>query len=264
MRLALAQMRVDAGRPDLNLPRAVDWIGRAAAAGAQLVLLPEALDWGWTDPAARAGAQPIPGGDAFRQLATAASAHRVYVAAGLTERDGERVFNAAVLIDPTGRLLLHHRKLNELSLAHGIYDPGDRLGVVRLPWGTVGLMICADGFADGECVSRTLGLMGADLILSPCAWAVPPERDLVREPYGDLWRDCHGRVAAELRLTIAAVSGVGTLTGGPWAGRSCIGNSLVMGPAGQELLTGPSGVMAEALLFLELPPAQGLRRSRDV
>jgi len=72
--------------------------------------------------------------------------------------------------------------LNELEIAHDYYEQGDGLGVVETVLGTFGVMICADAFAREQVVSRTLGLMGADIILSPCAWAVPAEHDNAREP----------------------------------------------------------------------------------
>ncbi len=260
MRLALAQMLVEPGRPEVNLRRAGDWIARAAVAGADLVLLPEALDLGWTDPSARVLAEPIPDGAACRRISEAARAHHIHVCAGLTERDGERVFNAAVIVDPSGAVRLHHRKLNELGIGLASYDPGDRLGVVRLPFGTVGLMICADGFARGEIVSRTLGLMGADLVVSPCAWAVPPDHDPVATPYGALWKDCHGRVARDFGMHIATTSCVGPIAGGPWAGHRCIGCSLVVGPDGGVVAEGPYGVDAEAMVIVDFALAS--RRAR--
>ena len=51
-RVALAQMRVTGGDPAGNLRRARDFIERAAAGGAQVVVLPEAMDCGWTHPGA--------------------------------------------------------------------------------------------------------------------------------------------------------------------------------------------------------------------
>lgn len=44
LRLALAQMPVEPGEPSRNVARAEEWIARAAVEGAQMVLLPEALD----------------------------------------------------------------------------------------------------------------------------------------------------------------------------------------------------------------------------
>ena len=62
-KLALAQVRVEGGRPADNLRRAVDRIDEAASAGAKLVVLPEALDLGWTHPSAQTQAAPIPDGN---------------------------------------------------------------------------------------------------------------------------------------------------------------------------------------------------------
>ncbi len=260
-KLALAQMRVLGGQKDLNLHRAVEFIGQAAQRGASVVLLPEALNCGWTHSSARAQADAIPHGHSCQVLTEAARRHRIYVCSGLVEREGALLYNSAVLLGPDGALLAHHRKLNELAIAHDLYALGDRLQVARTPLGSFGVMICADAFARGQVISRTLGYMGADLILSPSAWAVPADHDNVQQPYGQLWLDNYGPVARDFRLWIAGVSNVGWITDGPWRGRQCIGCSLVVGPLGNAVLRGPYGVDAEALLFLDLAlparPAQG-------
>ncbi len=260
-RLALAQMRVEGGRPGDNLPRAVRRIEEAAAAGARVVVLPEALDLGWTHPSARTQAASIPEGEPCRVLREAARRKGVFVCAGLTERAGGAVFNSAVLIDPGGTVALCHRKLNELEIGHECYGQGDRLAVARTGLGTIGVMICADAFARGQVISRTLALMGADVILSPCAWAVPADHDNAREPYGQLWLDNYCPVARDFRLWIVGVSNVGGITAGPWQGRQCIGCSLVVNPDGAAVLRGPYGVEAEALLYADITvqprPARG-------
>ncbi|MBL9199604.1 MAG: carbon-nitrogen hydrolase family protein, partial [Opitutaceae bacterium] len=208
-KLALVQMRVEGGRKAANLARASDRIGAAAALGAQIVLLPEALSLGWMHPSAVTEADAVPAGASCAALAAAARAHGVFVCAGLVERDGARIFNSAVLLAPSGDLLLHHRKINELGMAHACYAPGDRLGVAETPLGKIGVMICADGFAPGQAIGRALGLMGAQVILSPCAWAVPPDHDNTARPYGWLWRENWGPVARDFRLWIAGASNVG-------------------------------------------------------
>lgn len=255
-KLALVQMRVEGGARDANLRRAEAAIARAASDGAEVVLLPEALDLGWTHRSARSEAGEIPQGEACSRLREAARRHAVHVCAGLVERKGEKCFNAAVLLGPQGEVLLHHRKLNELEIARDVYATGDRLSVAATCFGTIGVMICADAFAAGQVVSRTLGLMGARLILSPCAWAVPVDHDPVHEPYGQLWLDNYGPVARDFGLWIAGCSNVGWINDGPWQGRRCIGCSLVMGPSGEPALRGPYGVDAETILFLEIPAAR--------
>jgi hypothetical protein len=137
-RVAMVQILVEGGKPHANLGRAASAIRDAAAKGCRLVVLPECLNLGWTDPSARDLAEPIPGPHA-EVLVRAAKEHRVFVAAGLVERVGDRLFNAAVLIDPSGQILLHHRKINELDIALDLYTVGDRLGVVETELGTLGL-----------------------------------------------------------------------------------------------------------------------------
>lgn len=184
----------------------------------------------------------------------AAAEHRIYVCAGLTERDGEAVYNAAVLIDRDGQLRCRHRKLNELEIGHPYYARGDRLNVATTEFGTLGLMICADGFATDHVLTRSLAYMGADVILSPSAWAVPADHDLETEPYGDTWRDAYIPVARAFSMSIIGVSNVGPITGGPWRGRRCIGCSLAIGPDGRELLHRPYGEAAEAVMYLDITP----------
>jgi len=251
MKLALAQMLVEPGKKEANLARAEAWIARGATTGAEVVVLPEALTLGWTHPSARTLADEIPGGESCLRLREAARRNRVAVCSGIIERSGERLFNSAVIIDAAGEVVAMHRKINELDFGRELYSLGDRLGICELAGERVGLMICADGFAPGQSISRSLGLMGARVILSPCAWAVPADHDNAVEPYGQLWLDNYGPVARDFGLTIVGVSNVGPITAGPWEGRKCIGNSLVVGPSG-EIARGPYGEMAEKLMEVEV------------
>lgn len=254
--LALVQMRVDGGQKEENLQRAEARIAEAAAGGAACVLLPEALDVGWTHPSSLTEAEPIPDGRPCARLRDTACKHGVYVCAGLTERAGQCVYNSAVLIDPGGQVLLSHRKLNELEIGHAFYVQGDRLGVCETDLGTIGLVICADGFADGCVLTRSLGYMGADVILSPSAWARLADHDNVADPYGRIWRDSYIPVARDFSLWIAAASNVGPIAAGPWQGRKCIGCSMVIAPDGHEVLQGPYGEDADCILYAEITPVR--------
>ncbi|MHB8972668.1 MAG: carbon-nitrogen hydrolase family protein [Pirellulaceae bacterium] len=238
LKLAVGQMLVEGGEVSANLERAECMICQAAGAGCPLVVLPECLDVGWTDPSARTLAEPIPGPRADRLARVAAEQH-IFVVAGLTERDADRIYNSAVLIDDHGQLLLCHRKINELEIAQDLYAIGDRLQVARTKIGVLGVNICADNFPNSLDIGRTLGRMGAQILLSPSAWAVAADHDPTREPYGALWRESYRQLSSAFRMPVVGASNVGPLRGGPWVGRRCIGCSLVFDADGREVATGP-------------------------
>ena len=147
--------------------------------------------------------------------------------------------------------------MNELEIAHPFYEQGDRTGVRQTGLGTIGLMVCADGFTRGGVVARTLATMGAQVILSPCAWAVPPGYDNRAAPYGAEWEESYTKVAERYGTAVVAVSNVGTIDGGPWDGYDCIGNSRVVVPGGGVLYRGPFGRDAEAIVVVDIPVRNG-------
>lgn len=251
IRLAAAQILVEGSQVAANMERALSAIAEAASRQCQLVVLPECLDVGWTHPSARVLAEEIPG-PRTQWLCEAAAAHGIAVVAGLTERDREQIYNAAVLIDPNGRLLLKYRKINELNIAHDLYAIGDRLSVAHTDLGTLGVNICADNFPNSLDLGRALGRMGAQLLLSPSAWAVPADHDNRAQPYGALWREAYAELSRSFQMPIVGVSSVGELTAGPWAGKRCIGCSLIIDKQGQAVMMGPYGEPALLVAELEL------------
>ena len=262
-KLAMAQMMVEAGKLDANLDRATERIGEAANKGAKIIVLPEVMDLGWMDPSAKIMAYEIPDGKTCRRLRDAAAKNNIYVCAGIVEKNKDNIYNAAVIIDPSGKVILTHRKLNELDIAHDFYDQGDKLNVVHTPLGTLGLYICADATARDNVLSYSLGYMGADIILSPCAWAVPPDYDNNATPYGDTWKKVYQPVSKMFDLWVVGVSNVGKIEDGPWKNWNCIGSSLVYAPGGKEILQAPYGDKADTIIYIDISlkdrPARGTK-----
>ena len=255
VRVGMAQILVKTGAVEANLARAREAIARAGRERCAVIVLPECLDLGWTHSEAARLAHPIPG-PSSDALGEAARASGLWVVAGLTERDGPRTFNAAVLFDEQGRVRLKHRKINELDIAWEIYTRGTALEVADTPFGRVGIPICADNSTASTELGLALGRMGARLLLSPCAWAVTPDHDNAKEPYGrDLWDVAYRLFAAKQRIATVAVSNVGRMEAGPWRGRYCIGSSLAVGPDGAVLARLPYGVDAEAFRAIDVPLA---------
>jgi len=251
-KLALIQMHVEGGDKKRNLNHAVDLIAEAAGNGAQVALLPECLDLGWTHPSSLTEAEPIPDGLPCNAFAKAAIENKIYICGGLTEKNDDKIYNSAVIIDKNGDVKCLHRKINELNIGLEYYSVGDRLNVTQTEFGIFGLMICADAQAKDFALTKSLCQMGADIILSPCSWAVPADYDNIKSPYGKEWGVAYSTISKEYSVWIAGVSNVGLITDGPWKKWKCIGSSLVIDSAGVEVIKGPYGINAETILYIDI------------
>jgi len=245
MKVAMVQMRVEMGAKDSNLARALEATSEAAAEGADLVLLPECPFVGWLSERVGDLAEPIPG-TITHALADAARKHGVYLCSGLTEQAGDDFFNSAVLFDRMGRLILRHRKINELDVGLEIYSRGHALCVADTEFGLMGVNICADNWVPS--IDQTLALMGARIVISPCAWACQPGSETTN--IHSIREKLKSRTT-ESNLYLLCANSVGQLTEGPWSGRILQGASLVYAPGGSELLAGPMN--QEAILYCEIP-----------
>lgn len=251
LKLAMGQMLVKGGDIELNLNRAEQFIMEASHEECDLIVLPECLDVGWTYPQSFDLAQTIPG-KTSKRLGDCAKKYGIMVVAGIMERDNGCLYNSALLIDKSGRILLKHRKINVLSIAHDLYTIGNVLSVVKTEYGTMTVNICADNFTGSLAIGHVLSRMGTHFIFSPSAWAVALEHDNIKQPYSQFWERSYTQLCKLYAITIIGVSNVGWLTAGPWKGKKVIGCSLAIGPDGSILAQGPYGPRAEALITLTI------------
>jgi predicted amidohydrolase len=145
-------------------------LDRAESQHADIALFPESSILGSENPEARNLALPIPGGDSDR-IAELARKHKIMIAIGLDEKDGSRLYDSAVLVDSSGKILWKHRKINVLpGLMSPPYDPGrlEDIGVAETPLGRIGVLICADTFTDSHL--ERLRALRPDLLLVPYGW----------------------------------------------------------------------------------------------
>lgn len=249
-KLGMGQMLVEGGKYERNLQRAEAMIRKAREADCQAAVLPECLDTGWTHPSARELARTIPGETSDR-LCGYARTYGMMVAAGLTELDNGRIYNSAILLDETGKILLKHRKINILEI-EGLYNVGNMLSVAETRFGTIGVNICADSFKNSLVIGHVQARMGVHLIFSPSSWAVKANHDNTKQPYGGDWKEAYTELCRLYEITIVGVSNVGWLTGGAWKGWKAIGCSLAVGPGGKVIAQGPYGSDAESLITVTL------------
>jgi predicted amidohydrolase len=161
--------------PERNLDMWCRQIDAAGAQGLDIVCLSEAILRVGTSSTAGEVAEPMPGRSTGR-LGEAARRNDIYVVAGLTERDGKRLFNTAVLLDRRGRLVGTYRKVHlpREEWRKGI-APGGEYPVFRTDFGTVGLMICYDWFFPE--VAQILALRGAEIVFAPTWGNTLPDRE---------------------------------------------------------------------------------------
>src|SRR5215203_2717074 len=141
-KIALAQVAVTMGNKRANVAAVLDMLTEAAGKRCDVVVFPECCLAGWLSPAARDCAEPIPG-PFTRRLSALARGHDITVVIGMEERakDG-RIYTAGILIDRTGAIRLHHRKINELEIATSVYSMGTSLNVTTMEDRKVALSIC--------------------------------------------------------------------------------------------------------------------------
>lgn len=245
IKIAMVQMKVIPGEMERNLLHAAELIAQAASAGARLALLPECLDLGWTNPKAAELTEKL-SRSALGTLRKAAKKHGIWLVAGLTQRKGGRLYNRAVLISSEGKLVGSHRKISLVpEVEDSLYSRGNRAEVFDTPLGRLAIPVCADNLMPSIAIGEALGLMGAELMLSPCSWAVSEDR--LGEHYGEEWYEPYARLSKRFGMAVIGVSNVGRVSGGAWDGWRVIGNSIAMGRDGQVLKVLPYGPDAEAI-----------------
>ena len=113
--------------------------------------------------------EPVPEGRVCGFLSRKAAEHNMNICAGIMERDGEYLYNAAAIFDRAGAFAGKYRKTHPYWPEEIFYGtlPGDDYPVFDLDIGKVGVMICYDSwYAE---TARLLTLKGAELILFPNA-----------------------------------------------------------------------------------------------
>lgn len=222
----------------------------AAAAGARLLIAPEAFTSGYAVPGIAEAAQPLDGpwGRAIAEIAAEAGVAILY---GFPERDGDRVFNSAALVDPGSSAQPRGKDINESAQAvvhrkvhlfgdldTSTYTPGESLATLtELDGVKVGMLICYDvEFPESV---RTLALAGADLVAVPTA---------LMRPYEVVARTLVPARAYENQVYLAYANRSGSEGDLDYCGESC-----VVGPDGADLARAGSG---DELLLAEIDPAR--------
>ncbi len=262
---------------DATIERVAGSIVEAAAEGAQLVVLPEAIvpgypDWVWRVPAwsdlawyerLHDQAVDIPG-PATERLGEAAAQAGVWVAVGVTERvRSGTLYNTLLYLDPSGRVAGRHRKLLPTGGERSVWGNGDcgpspmiDAGAARL-----GGLLCWENLM--PLARAALYQQGIDIYLAP-TW-----------DNSDAWIATLRHIAREGRVFVIGTNscvrgsdvprslpGAADIYGGDedWMSR---GNTCIVGPDG-TLLAGPLvGEAGTLIATLDLGQLAAARREFD-
>ena len=159
---------------DANLTAILNMANEAADADADLVLFPEAALTGLINKDEPSHdlllGQAIPG-PVTDVLAELACKRRIWLAIGLLEREGDRLYDSAVLFTPDGEIGLKYRRIqpqwHSRRADPSVYCQGTELSKVETPLGTFAFLICGDLF-DDELIQRIRELR-PDWLLFPFA-----------------------------------------------------------------------------------------------
>jgi len=168
-RIACCQLALDIDHPDANRSAAAAAVEDAAAQGAQIVVLPELVHSGYvfSDRAeAQRLAEPLDG-PSVRAVQAIAAEHGTHVLFGMPEREGgtQRLFNAAVLIAPDGKVAAYRKvyPANFGPFEEGLYFArGEDLTIVDTKIGRIALLICYDSFFPE--LAKAYAIEGAQLL----------------------------------------------------------------------------------------------------
>jgi predicted amidohydrolase len=199
-----------------------------AATGAELIVLPESVTTGFTTgvPAEQLWdlVSELPGG-ILQPFADTAAELGIHLVLGTYERGTQRgiVYNAAVVIGPSGGLLGVYRKTHpfggERADRGGWVTPGEDVLVVDTDLGKIGLIICFDG--DYPELSRITAIAGAEVICRPSA--------LLRS--ADLWELTNRARAYDNHVYLIGANA----TGVDPAGVIYFGNSMIVTPIAEVI-----------------------------
>jgi N-carbamoylputrescine amidase len=225
--------------PQENLKKADTMVRKAAAQGAQIVLLQELFETPYfcqkEDANVYQWATETQQNPAVQHFRAVAKELNLVIPVSFYEKKNNARYNSVAMIDADGSLLGVYRK-SHIPDGPGYeekfyFSPGDTgFRVWNTRYGKIGVGICWDQWFPEA--ARCMALMGAELLLYPTAIGSEPEAPEVDSK--DHWQRCMvGHAACNLVPVIAS-----NRVGKEQAGSSFIefyGSSFIAGPTGKLL-----------------------------
>ncbi|MCS7185376.1 MAG: carbon-nitrogen hydrolase family protein [Armatimonadota bacterium] len=154
-----------------NLDAVLGWADEAAKQGAQLIVFPECALTGYcfeSRQEAMAVAETVDS-PSICELERWCRKQSRWLVVGTLERDGDKLFNAALLLGPEGVVGVYRKvHLPRLGVDRFV-DPGDKpFRVYETSVGRIGMHICYDAVFPEA--ARVMALDGAEILCLPTNW----------------------------------------------------------------------------------------------
>jgi len=237
MQAAVVQLQVTED-VEQNLERASELTRKAAAAGAELVVLPEMVDYHGDKEGVGAIKTDIPG-PVTDKLADVARELGIWLLAGSIHENipgSDHTYNTSVLFDRSGIEVARYRKLHLYdvhipgrveALESATISPGDEVVTADIDGHTAGLTICYDiRFPE---LYREIANRGAEIVFLPAAFTLFTGKDH--------WETLIRARAIENQCFMLASGQQGV----DKQGKATYGRSMIVDPWGTVLATAPDG-----------------------
>jgi predicted amidohydrolase len=235
LRVACVQLTSRADKA-ANLEKTEPLVAKAAATGADIVVLPEKWNAIGNPEQLHAAAETLEDGESVQAMARWAKTHGVTLVGGsITERrEGrEKLSNTSIVFDPEGAVAGLYRKIHmfDVEVAGLVYresdaeEAGDEPVLVEAEGWPLGLTVCYDvRFPE---LYRILALEGAHLVTVPAHFTLYTGKDH--------WELLLRARAVENQYYVAAAAQIGETL----PGRLSYGRSLIADPWGIVLAVAP-------------------------
>jgi predicted amidohydrolase len=256
LRVACVQF-CSSGSKAENLERMEPLVARAAATGADLVLLPEKWNGIGTHEIILDVAEPLDSGESVAAMSAWARQHGITLVGGsiVESREGrEKLSNTCVVFDAEGEIAAAYRKIHMFDVEVGghVYresdseEPGEGPMSCEVEGWRLGLTVCYDlRFPE---LYRILAVEGAEIVTVPAAFTLYTGKDH--------WELLLRARAVENQCFVAAANQWGVHEGG----KASYGRSSIVDPWGVVLAQAPD---EDAVISAELDRAhlERIRRS---
>jgi predicted amidohydrolase len=220
MKVAAAQISCVPGDVAANLRKIREFSSRAKDSGVDLIVFPEMADTGYSMPAIQKHAAAWSGG-AVPELQKLAKELALALVSGVSEREGEVIYNSQVFIDASGEIAARYRKTHLFTGTsvpeNKCFAPGSEFSSFTFGGLRFGFSICYDlRFPE---VFRMLAIeQRAKVFVLSSAWPFPRL---------DHFRALIVARAIENQSYVIASNRVGTDDG-----VTCCGSSVIVDPYG--------------------------------